>query len=105
MASCTLTIHPDSDSLLSFRGIDQINDSDLSGATVTYELADDIGSVIASGPMLYVELLPTGYYLFRATIPYTTPVTAGMQYNVTVEADAGVGKLRRFLRCVKAVQG
>lgn len=105
MASCTLTIHPDSDSMLSFRGIDQVAGSDLSGAAVTYELSDDLGVVISSGPMLYIELLPTGYYLFRASIPYSAPITAGKQYSVSVDANAGLGKVRRFIRCVLAVQG
>ena len=87
----TLTLYAGlNDSVLELQVKDTIGATDLSGATVAYDLKDAAGTSVDSGSMSYVG--PSGlYYIYRATIADTVPKVLGKRYTADIICNGGPG--------------
>ncbi len=92
LCQTSLIIYPSNDCVLEAQIIDVINGSNLSSAAVTYDLKNASGTTIDSGAMVYVDIVASVYYRFRATLADSINVVAGNKYTIIIDCDAGAGK-------------
>lgn len=78
-----------------------VSGADINNATVSVILADDNGAQIggATWPMA-LSYVTGSKGVYRATLPYTLEMTAGLRMMATVTVDAGPLRAQFDLECV-----
>lgn len=94
-----LIIYVDNDNTLSLWVREDLDLTDLSGATAAYTLEDADGATVHSGSLTYDEIDTSNgltYYIFRDIIPYTVSLTNGASYILDVSFNGGVNMIANW---------